>query len=272
MSAKPSGGAETSSDATGDFLPLQGRRVLVTRAEEQAGAFMQRLRELGAEPIPCPTIAIAPPEDWAQLDDAIARLGSYDWIIFTSVNGVRFFFERLHATGGSTGWSGRLHIAAIGPATARAVEAHGLGVAFVPEEYVAESIVAGMPDVAGRRILLPRADIARKALVEGLVARGAVVDEVTAYRTVSPIECGTLPEGGDIDIATFTSPSTVHNFVALFENGAASSVLRGAAIACIGPITAQAARQQGLPVTILARQHTLDGLLEAIIRFVEEQA
>src|SRR3712207_2607721 len=146
MSAEPSRPSPACSRAAGDYLPLRGRRVLVTRAEEQAAAFMRRLRDLGADVVACPTIAIAPPENWAQLDAAVSRLSSYDWIIFTSVNGVRFFWERLHALGGSTDALARLQIAAIGPATAAAVAEQGLHVAFVPEEYVAESIVAGIPD------------------------------------------------------------------------------------------------------------------------------
>jgi uroporphyrinogen III methyltransferase/synthase len=256
------------------YAPLRGRRVLVTRAEEQAEAFVQRLRALGAEPVLCPTIAIAAPEAWGGLDGAIARLDSYDWIVFTSVNGVRFFFERLSATGGSREALRRLQIGAIGPATAAAVAEHGHKVAFVPAEYVAESIVSGIGDVAGKRVLLPRADIARKALVEGLAARGAIVDEVVAYRTVAgtPRDATGVFARGGIDIATFTSPSTVHNFVALFEDGAALRVLDGAAIACIGPITAAAARRAGLSVTLVAPEHTLDGLIEALIRFTKDQA
>ncbi len=270
MSEETTAGLPPAREA---YAPLRGRRVLVTRAEEQAGAFVQRLRDLGAVPVLCPTIAIAAPEDFGGLDGAIARLDSYDWIIFTSVNGVRFFFERLSATGGSSSSLDRLQIGAIGPATAAAIEGHGREVAFVPAEYVAESIVAGIGDVAGKRVLLPRADIARKALVEGLAAKGATVDEVIAYRTVAGTSSNAAPvfAPGAVDIATFTSPSTVQNFVALFGDGGALGALQSAAIACIGPITADAARRAGLPVTIVAPEHTLQGLIEALIRFIEDQ-
>ncbi|HSH81052.1 MAG TPA: uroporphyrinogen-III synthase [Herpetosiphonaceae bacterium] len=270
MSEETTAGLPRAREA---YLPLRGRRILVTRAEEQAEAFVRRLRDLGAVPVLCPTIAIAAPDDFAGLDGAIARLDSYDWIIFTSVNGVRFFFERLSATGRSAESLGHLQIGAIGPATSAAVAEHGHTVAFVPAEYVAESIVAGIGDVAGKRVLLPRADIARKALVEGLAAKGAIVDEVVAYRTVArtPRNAADIWAGG-IDIATFTSPSTVQNFVALFEDGGALQALGGATIACIGPITAAAARRAGIPVTIVAPEHTLHGLVEALIRFIEDQA
>ena len=255
--------------------PLAGRRVLVTRAEEQAGELIERLRVMGAEPIPCATIRSAPPVDWPPLDAAIARLSSYDWVIFTSANGVRYFVERATERGCSPAALDRLKVGAVGRATADALARHGIRVDFVPAEYVAESLVAGIGDVAGQRILLPRADLARRTLVDGLAAKGAYVDDVVAYRTLpaEPADCGLL---GDVaaplalDVATFTSASTVRNFVALLGERPAREALGSALVACIGPVTARAAEEAGLHVDILAQEHTLDGLLRAIITFLEE--
>ena len=308
------------------YLPLHGKRVLVTRPAEQAGEFIQDLRNLGAEPVLCPTIRIVPPEDIRPLQAAIERLSEYDWVIFTSVNGVRFFFEQLGAgeqkaegrrqkaegrrdrvclgpsvvgslgTGDRGQGTGdrrssprlnpkskiqnpkspiprRLRLAAIGPATADALAGYGLPVDFVPDQYVAEAIVDGIGDVRGQRILLPRADIARRALVEGLEARGAEVHEVTAYRTL-PANPGDLQsllgQQPAIDIATFTSPSTVHNFVALLADGLTQNVLGRAVVACIGPITASAAQAEGLRVDIVAPEHTTSGLLQTIVGYFDE--
>jgi uroporphyrinogen-III synthase len=250
---------------------LAGRRVLVTRPEAQSEALLGRLRALGAEPVVCPTIRIEGLTDFGPLDEAIGRLSGYDWLIFTSVNGVRFFFERLATLGAGMEAlrSPALRLAAIGPATAQALEAQGLQVAFVPSHYVAEAILEEIGSVAGLHILLPRADIARKALADGLRAQGALVVEVSAYRTVAaageePMLPAGLAEG--IDIATFTSPSTVHGFLALLEAAGrpVGQVLAGAKIACIGPITARAAQEAGLRVDIVAPEHTVEGLLNAI--------
>ncbi|HYN87640.1 MAG TPA: uroporphyrinogen-III synthase [Ardenticatenaceae bacterium] len=249
--------------------PLAGRRVLVTRPEEQAGAFVRRLREVGAEPVLMPTIRIVPPEEGGGLDAAIERLGQYAWVIFTSVNGVRFFFERLERRGQSATALSQARVAAIGPATAQALTERGVAPHFVPTEYVAEAIVAGIGEVTGQCILLPRADIARKALVEGLQAKGAAVDEVVAYRTApARTNAGALEDlTAGIDVATFTSPSTVRNFMALFEGEPPKQILGDAIVACIGPITAQAAREAGYDVDVVAEDYTIDGLLHAIVKY-----
>lgn len=250
--------------------PLAGLHVLVTRPEDQAEDLIRRLSALGAEPVICPTIRIAPLENPEPLDRAVAQVERYDWVIFTSVNGVRYFFERLAAAGaGPERLVGR-RLAAIGPATARALAEHGLPVDLMPGQYVAEAILEEIGDVAGQRILLPRADIARKALAEGLQVRGALVDEVAAYRTVAT--GGRLPEER-VEIATFTSPSTLRNFVALMEGAGrpAAAYLAGAQVACIGPITARAALDEGLPVDVVAEEHTVDGLVKAILTHLQEQ-
>lgn len=243
--------------------PLAGQRVLVTRPQEQAADLIERLRDLGAEPVPCATIRVEGPADYGPLDEAIAVVDRYDWVIFTSVNGVRFFGERLAALGCEPARLNAVRLAAIGPATARTLAGLGLRVEFVPGRYVAEAIVEEIGDVAGQRILLPRADIARKALAEGLRDKGAQVDEVTAYRTVAAD--ASLP-AGKIDIATFTSPSTVRNFVALVEAAGQdpAAYLAPARVACIGPITAQAAEAEGIRVDVVAEEHTVEGLIAAI--------
>ena len=264
------------SPARSSERPLAGRRILVTRAEDQTGELSERLHALGAEPIPCATIRTAPPVDWTPLDAALEQLGSYDWVIFTSVNGVRYFFERAASRRYATVALHDLKVGAVGRATATALGRHGIRVDFVPGEFVAEALVAGIGDVAGRRVLLPRADIARPALVDGLVRKGARVDDVVAYRTLpaDPASCGLLVGATTplpVDVATFTSASTVRNFMALLGDRSPREVLAGTIIACIGPITAHAAEEAGLHVDVLAPEHTLEGLLRAIITFLEEQ-
>lgn len=248
---------------------LSGRRILVTRAAEQAGELAERLRALGAEPIICATIQSAPPLDWQPLDRALAQVERYDWLIFTSATGVRSFFERATTLGLAMEVLSERQVGAVGRATARALEQRGVRVDFVPDEYVAEALVAGIGDVEGQRILLPRADIAGKILVDGLLAKGALVDDVVAYRTL-PAEPGDCELPFDVDIAIFTSASTVRNLVAWLGTRPVCQALPGAVIACIGPITAQAAAAAGLKVDILAAEHTLDGLIDAITTFLED--
>lgn len=263
-----------------DNRPLFGKRVLVTRTREQASHLSALLRQQGAEPVECPTIQIEPMEDTSALDQALLRLIEYDWVVFTSVHGVRSVLERLRAAGSGPSALAVTRLAAIGPATARELTEAGLGVAYQPQQYVAEAIVEGMNEVEGKRILLPRADIAREALAIGLRAKGGLVDEVDAYRTL-PARAQAEPvrrmlAAGEIDAVTFTSSSTVRNFVALVgpETGSAeqdaktSEVLGlpdGVKIACIGPITSETARQLGLRVDIEAKEYTIPGLVEALV-------
>jgi uroporphyrinogen-III synthase len=244
---------------------LSGRRVVVTRPEDQAEGLCSRLRALGAEPVEFPVIAIAPPEPGGPLDQAIARLSSYDWLIFTSVNGVECFWERLEASEALAAGPVQLaaaKVAAIGPATASALRRRGVQVCLVPAEYRAEAILDEIGDVAGQAILLPRADIARPALADGLRARGAQVDEVPAYRTVPATPAAAAFEAlrAGVDVITFTSSSTVHSFVAQTEGLSYGDPL----VACIGPVTATTARGLGLRVDVVAKEYTVDGLLEAL--------
>ncbi|MGD1996996.1 MAG: uroporphyrinogen-III C-methyltransferase [Anaerolineae bacterium] len=255
--------------------PLFGLRVLVTRPRAQAGELSKRLRALGAEPVELPTIEILPPEDWSPLDAAIARLDEYDWVIFTSVNGVRFFWKRLSRAEKDARVFANVHLAAIGPATAAELMQHGLRADLVPSRYVAEAILDEIEPVGGRRILLPRANIARPTLAEGLIAAGASVDELVAYRTVLSTLNGEVVNrirqmiaSGEVDILTFTSSSTVRNFVSLLEG--APSLAEGTIVACIGPVTAKTAREVGLPADVIAAEHTTDGLIQALIDHVRE--
>ncbi len=253
-----------------DAQPLFGLRVLITRPRGKAGQLAGRLSDLGAEPVIFPTIAIRPPGSWVPLDDAVAALSSYDWVVFTSTNGVRFFWERLVRAGGDARAFAGARLAAIGPVTAEQLGLHGLHADLVPDQYIAEAILDEIGDVSGQRVLLPRADIARPVLAEGLRAVGARVEEVPAYRTMP----ANVADGedirermaaGEIDVLTFTSSSTVRNFAAALEP--LPNLKAGTIVACIGPITAQTARECGLPVHVSAGEHTIDGLLNALTEY-----
>lgn len=262
---------------------LAGRRILVTRPRAQAASLCNKLVALGAEPIPFPTSEIAPMDDYASLDEAIGNLNQYHWIIFTSVNGVAAFWKRLMLIGEVR--IPALKFAAIGPATAQALEKHSRPATFIPDEYVAEAIVAGLGNVEGQRILLPCAEIAREALAKELRHRGAIVHEIAVYRTLpaTPDPWGLAELRRGVDAITFTSSSTVRNFVILLNShpnhsdtanmhwvsrdGLPMPSLGTAVIACIGPITAQTAHDVGLPVDVIASDYTMDGLVTAICEY-----
>ena len=248
--------------------PLFGQRVLVTRTRQQASALSTRLRSLGAEAIELPTIRVAPPDDWAPLDSAITGLSNYDWIVFTSVNGVDHFWARLSAAGLDARALHGLRLAAIGPATAAELQAYGLRADYVPGEYVAEAVASGLGEVRGLRVLLPRADIARPALADLLREGGAKVVEVDAYRTLQP---ETDPDElrdllARVTVATFTSSSTVRNLAAMAASAGLDllQALQHATVACIGPITAETARELGLVVNVVAEEYTIQGLVAAL--------
>jgi uroporphyrinogen III methyltransferase/synthase len=249
--------------------PLYGQRVLVTRTREQASALSVRLRALGAEAIELPTISISPPDDLAPLDRAIAELSHYDWIIFTSVNGVGQFWEQLTGAGLDARALYGIKLATIGPATAARLEECGLRADYMPDEYVAEAIAAGLGNVRGQHVLLPRADIARPALADLLREAGAEVAEVAAYRTLQPdVDAEELRELlGGVTMATFTSSSTVRNLAAMARDAGLElpRALAQATIACIGPITAATARELGLQVGVVAESYTIEGLVKALL-------
>jgi uroporphyrinogen-III synthase len=254
---------------------LQGKRIAVTRAEEQSAGLLARISALGAATVVCPAIAIAPPADFAALDAAIGRLEQYDWLIVTSVNGVRALLDRMNALGRSSVELAHLTIGAIGPATADALAERGLRAGFMPSAYVAEAILAEIGDLAGKRILLPRADIARATLAVGLRAMGATVDEITAYRTVpgpGARELASVLRAKTLDAITFTSSSTVRYLLDGLEQAGinraeARTLLNETAIVCIGPITAATASEQGLRVDAIAQEYTAEGVVDALVEW-----
>jgi len=251
--------------------PLAGRCIMVTRERKQAREMIGKIEALGGEAYAFPLLKMIPPEDYTELDAAIHALGSYDWLIFTSVNGVRFFFARMDQLGIPAA-SIIGHLAAVGPKTAEALEARGLQVAVIPADYVAEGLLKSLGDQlhAGQRVLLPRADIARKLLPQELRVMGMDVSEVDVYHTV--IDAEQAPQAarriqqGRIDAILFTSSSTVSHFVQAMAPYASPGWLERVRVACIGPITAETAQRLGLTVDVVAQEYTVDGLLEALTK------
>jgi len=258
-----------------DSAALRGRCVLVTRPRDQVMELAEGLRRRGATVVEAPAIRIEGPADGAPLDAALQRLEAFDWIVFTSANGVRAFLDRIRALNRALP-DRRLQIAAIGPATAAALEAEGLRVDLVPERFVAEEVFEALRQTGplkGKRMLLPRADIAREALPDLLRAAGAEVEVVVAYRTVTAVEevsrALDLVNEGRVDVVTFTSGSTVRSFLSAAPN---TGELRGKfASASIGPITSRALRDAGFEPDIEASVYTVDGLIEAIERYFSER-
>ena len=252
-----------------DNRPLFGKRILVTRARHQASTLSKLLLESGAQPVEMPVIDVQAVPNTEELDRAILDLDMYQWIVFTSVNGVDAFFQRLYALSLDARWLRETKVSAIGPATAKALAENGLRPDYIPKAYTSESLVAGLKthNVAGCRFLLPRADIAGKELSDGIARLGSEVHEVTAYRTVPlcPVDSRgkQMLLSGQIDIVTFTSSSTVTNLLALL-GGQSSAINDKAKTACIGPTTAGAAEKAGLRVDIVARESTIRGLVEAM--------
>ena len=259
---------------------LRGRRIVVTRSEEQSRALVERLEELGADVSVCPTIAIRPPENITLLDQAIATLDEFDWIVFTSANAVDRVMERYCRSGLPAGTLGLVRVAAVGPATVRALLRHGLVTSCVPEEYTSAALAQAMGDVRDLRVLLPRSDLAQATLPDTLRAGGARVHEVIAYRTVPAdgiAEWGERMTGEETDAIVFTSPSTARYFLdGLRTARAFDGVLHPMlddrtrpAIICIGPTTASAVRQLAgaRAVDAVAETHDDDGLVDAIVRW-----
>ena len=272
-------------------LPLRGIRVLVGRARHQAGALAAELGKLGAEVIQIPFIEIRRPRSFRALDEALRNLGAYDWLILTSANGVEAMWERMGKMNLSPDWS-RLRVAAIGPATKKALEQHGLKVDIVPKEYVAESVVSSLrKKVKGKRILLVRAKVARDVIPRELRRAGATVEVVEAYETVIPQASRRRLQNALKNprllphVVTFTSSSTVKNFVELL-GGSQPKVrkarkLRGriapagldrVRMASIGPVTSSTLRELSLPVDIEAKEFTIPGLVAAIVRAIAGSA
>lgn len=251
--------------------PLFGKRVLMTRAKEQAGELAALLTGYGAEPVEAPTITIVPPPDWGPVDQAISEIGTYDRIIFTSVNGVARFMTRLWEKGLDSRCLAGRRICCIGPRTAQELERFGVRADVIPTEYQAEGVLAVLnrQDVRNSRILIPRAEVARELLPDELRAAGAHVRVVAVYRTLTPDRDsgGWRQELTDhrIHVVTFTSSSTVRNFVMMLGGvDAVKPLLQTVMIACIGPITAHTAAEYGLTVSIMPSENTIPALVNAI--------
>lgn len=251
--------------------PLFGKTLLVTRAREQAGRLSESLRALGADPIELPVIEFRPPESTDALDSAIERIGDYDWLVFTSANGVRWMLRRVWELGGDVRALAGPRIAAIGPATERALQGRGIKVEGIPARYVAEELVTYLSekDVRGSRVLVARAQEARPALVKGLVGLGASVDEVACYKTVQAApdvaDVSRMLADGLVDMITFTSSSTVTCALNVLSGAVPRGAFEKVEAACIGPVTARTARAAGLNVSVVAREFTVEGLVGAIL-------
>ena len=258
--------------------PLFGKRILVTRAKSQAFELSNRLRDLGAEPVECPMIQIVPPSSWDRLDQAIQQLDQFQWVVFTSVNGVTPFMERLRHHGLDGRALSQAKLCCIGPRTAEALLAFGLSADLVPQTFQAEGLLEAMSSakLAGQKVLIPRAAVARDILPEELKKLGAQVQVVPVYETIMPEK--SRPEfveqlqEGRIHILTFTSSSTVRNFHALFpDSQKMEQAVSQSTVACIGPITAQTAKELGLRVDIIPRENTIPAMVEEITGSVLKQ-
>ncbi len=254
-----------------EIHPLAGTRILVGRARHQASSLSAGLRSLGASVVEIPFIEIRKPRSFQPLDEALKNLKNYDWLILTSVNGVEAMWERRKKIRLTRRHFEHLQIAAIGPATKRALVKNGLTVKMVPEEYVAESVVRGLRDrVSGKRVLLVRAKVARDVIPEELRSAGAVVDVVEAYETVLPKKSRERLLALMKDstrrphLVTFTSSSTARNFAELLGT-ARTRLLKDVEFASIGPVTSVTLRELHLPVAIEAREFTMGGLIRAIV-------
>ncbi len=248
-------------------LPLFGQKIVVTRAADQSGGLVSQLRGLGAHALDLPVISLEAPSDARPLHAAIANLAAYDWLVFTSVNGVRFFLQALDQSRMDIR-ALRARICAIGPATRRAIEDLHIKVDVLPEQFIAESVVAALAreNLSGKRILLPRAEVARDVIPLEMTKLGAIVDVVAAYRNVIPEKAGDQAKAIFSDAhkpnwITLTSSSTVNNLLAVVDRDA----LAGVRLASIGPITSATIREHGLKVDAEARQYTVEGLVEALL-------
>jgi uroporphyrinogen III methyltransferase / synthase len=256
-----------------DNRPLSGRRVIVTRAADQAGEFSSMLEYRGATVLECPTIKLIEPASWVELDAAIGSLGNYNWLVLTSVNAVRFFFQRLDALGLDSRSLGSCKVCAVGPKTAEAIAEHGIRPDLIPADYKAEAIVSEFTKLAisGQRILFPRADRAREIIPQELTQMGAHVTAPVIYRNILPErlcpETLLSLEKRCIDCITFTSSSTVLNMVELLGADLLADMLKGVAVASIGPITSKTCRDVGLKVDIQPEQFTLSALSDAIQQY-----
>ncbi len=263
--------------------PLTDRTIVITRAQSQSAPFISQLESYGAKVLSCPTIEIAPLDDYTQLDEALENLYGYDWIIFTSVNGAEFFLERFESQGHDVTELYDLRVCAIGEATAIRLRDSEIHVDVIPLLFTAEGVfealadyVGGIENLKALNFLLPRAAKARDYLPNALEAAGVRCDIVPVYQTVAPkspefAKVKALIQGGAVDCITFTSASTVTNFAQLFETNDLSLILEDVKVACIGDITANTAKELGLKTDIKPKEHTIPALTQAIVEHYAEQ-
>ena len=258
-----------------DDRPLFGRKIVVTRSREQSDDLVEMLEERGAEPISAPTIRISPPHDSGPLEQACAEIGGFDWIIFTSANSVDSVMGRVLSSGDARDLKG-VRLCAVGPSTASQLQRYGLRADLIPGDHRAEGIIEtlrGAGDISGRRFLLPRSDIGREVIGDELRQLGADVTDVVAYRT-TPAEAERTSDHDiyrmllerQIDAVTFTSASTVRNFVTIYGEDQAADLLATTTVACIGPVTAEAAQQLGIATTVMPARYTVPDLVDALVQ------
>ena len=265
-------GKPTAMQIASSHKPLSGKRIVITRARKQAENFVRSIEDLGGEIVEFPTIEISPPESFAEFDAAVERIADYDWVIFTSVNSVEPFLQRLNLKGKGAEMLSSHRIGAIGVETAKRLQAAGVRASLVPERYQAEGFLDAISpeEVRGKRVLIPRAAEAREVLPVTLRKWGAQVDVIVAYRTVLPSvdvqPLARLLAERNIDVITFTSSSTVRNFVRLFGSRSLSEIVNGSTIACIGPITAATVEELGGSADIVADQFTVTDMLRSIVK------
>ena len=263
-----------------DVRPLFGKRVLVTRPREQSQDLVDRLEAAGAEAIVAPMIRIVPPDDYAPLDEACARIAEFDWIVFSSANAVDALVERLLAGSHDLRALSGAKLCVVGQTTAERLGKYGLKADLVPAEYRAEAVVPAIAEersIQGMKVLLPRADIGREVLAEELRKHGAEVTEIVAYRTVAaePQREGEpdiyrMLLDRQIDVVTFASPSAVRNFVHVLGAEPAADLLRTTVVASIGPVTAEAAAQCHIDTQIVPTSYTIPALVEGIVKYFKQ--
>ncbi len=259
--------------------PLFGKRILITRGREQSRKMAAGISDQAGEAVLFPTISFMPPTDYAPLDKAIQNIGTYDWVIFTSVNGVEKFFQRFFEVQDDIRKMAGPRIGAIGPVTAAEIRKRGLKVDLLAREFVAEGVLESFSkeQVTGKRFLIPRAENAREILPEGLAKMGGIVDVVAVYRTGFPekadiAEIKAMLAEKKLNAITFTSSSTVTHFVEMMGADNLGTILDGVVIASIGPVTSSTIKEQGLSVHVEASVYTVDGLVKALAEYFRQQS
>ncbi|MBI5249493.1 MAG: uroporphyrinogen-III C-methyltransferase [Desulfomonile tiedjei] len=275
------GTAVSLRDTLGWFekKPLFGKRILVTRGREQSKKMADAIRDQGGEAVLFPTISFLPPADYAPLDEAICNIAAYDWVIFTSVNGVERFFQRFFEVQDDIRKMAGPRIGAIGPVTASEIRKRGIKVDLLAKDFLAEGVLELFPrkQVEGKRFLIPRAEKAREILPKGLTEMGGMVDVVSVYRTGLPEKANVTEIKSSLSdkklaAVTFTSSSTVTHFVEMMKGENLTALLDGVTIASIGPVTSATVKENGLPVHVEASTYTVDGLVKALAEYFRDQS